>query len=153
MANSHSNGTTPEEITQQILAIAPIVPGQSKSQQAENTPQKQENLQPPQQARQQAPVQLPESPAQKQRTVPQAPQPIEQTSEPLQQAPNTGNYGSLVDFGGDSASPYMQPPQQVNSDSYMPPGLQEPLLPGLPIRRQDSNTKEVDEFVDADEGQ
>lgn len=150
MANSNSNGTTPEEITQQILAIAPIIPGQNEAGQAENTPQKQENFQPPQQPPQQAPVQQTEAPVPKQQTVHRAPQ-IERTSQPLQQVPNAGTYDSLIDFGGDSASPYMQPPQ-VNIDSYMPPGLQEPLLPGQPIQRQDSNTKEVDEFVDADEG-
>lgn len=46
----------------------------------------------------------------------------------------------------------MQPAQQVNSDTYIPPGLQDPLQPGHALHRQDSNTKEVDEFVDAEDG-
>jgi len=151
-ANSNSNGTTPEEITQEILAIAPIVQGQNHSQQAGNPPQKQENFQPSQQPIQPAPAQHTQMPVQKQQTVQQAPQSIERVPQPLQQASNAGNHDSLIDFGGDSAAPYMQPAQQVNNDTYIPPGLQEPLQPGHPIKRQDSNTKEVDEFVDAEDG-
>ena len=151
-ANSNSNGTTPEEITQQILAIAPIVQGQNHSQQAGNLPQKQENFQPSQQPTQQVPAQHPQIPELKQPIVQQAPESIERAPQPLQQVSNAGTYDSLIDFGGDSAAPYMQPAQQVNSDTYIPPGLQDPLQPGHALHRQDSNTKEVDEFVDAEDG-
>ena len=32
------------------------------------------------------------------------------------------------------------------------PGLQQPLEPGEPLKRQDTITKDLDQFVDAEEG-
>lgn len=39
--------------------------------------------------------------------------------------------------------------QVTSQPASAPPGLQEPLVPGQPIKRVDTQTKDLDEFVDA----
>ena len=43
----------------------------------------------------------------------------------------------------------MRQPSPYQAMGGAPPGLQEPLMPGQPIQRVDTVTKDLDEFVDA----
>ena len=118
-----SDGATPEEKTKQILAVAPILKGQTASQ---NT--KAASPQP-------------------------APQPSSQP-QPLQQ-PTSSN--DLIDFGQSDSLPASSVPERNSSlqqqtmqqPTYAPSELQEPLMPGQPLKRVDTLTKDLDEFVDA----
>lgn len=64
----------------------------------------------------------------------------------------------LIDFGQTSGPSQATPQEQRSSDQHLmqshhiPQGLQTPIEPeiGTPIKRQDTLTKEVDEFVDAE---
>ena len=120
-ANHLSDGATPQEKIKQILAIAPIIKGQSMS--------------PPQTA----------SPPQ------QHQQPPQQSHQPPQQP--TG-HSDLIDFGQTDTAPATLIPDRSSSlhqTAQQPalPGLQEPLVPGAPLKRVDTATNELDEFVDA----
>jgi hypothetical protein len=120
------DGKTPEAVTEQILAIAPILPGQKRSGSFEIPPHKQKQPQP-------APP-----------------------------APANGGM-NLIDFDDPPLPPpkevsdlkrgLMDEPEPFHSAGGTPPGLQAPLIPqsGYPIKRQDTNSGEVDEFVDAEE--
>ena len=136
----------PEVQTKQILAIAPILPGQTA-----------QNLHSAGQISQQ----------QYQRQSPQAqapPQPqYQQHLQAHQNAPlNTTSDGTSDLISFDRVSTPQPPaanqqtiPQQQNlMHDYggSVAGLQQPLQPGEPIKRQDTLTKEVEQFVDADEG-
>ena len=119
LADISSNGATPQEKTKQILAIAPILKGQSASQQ----------------------------PAASQS------QHQEQSFQPEQPQRQHTSHSDLIDFGQASV-PASAIPDRGSSlhhtaQAAAPPGLQEPLTPGAPIRRVDTATKELDEFVDA----
>ncbi|MCJ1273023.1 hypothetical protein MMC21_000812 [Puttea exsequens] len=118
--DANIDGKSPQERTQQILAIAPILKGQISS--------------PPYKA---APTQ-------------QTP-----SVQPHQQA-TTNN--DLIDFGQTEPVPLTSIPprdsslhqqQTIQQNADAPPGLQEPLQPGQPLKRVDTLTKDVDEFVDA----
>ena len=115
-----SDGATPEEKTKQILAIAPILRGQQHHQQNKST-QSQQSQQTPQ-----------------------------QPSRPQQQ---TAGHDDLIDFGqSDSAqakSTSMGHSDPMQFQQNAPPGMQAPLQPGHPLKRVDTKTKDVDEFVDA----
>ena len=122
-----SDGATPEEKTKQILAITPILPGQTTSQNQSST--KQSNGRTPQ---------LPKEPY-----------------HPPSQSPKHHDTSDLIDFGQSSAPALQQQQSSIQpqmQSQHMPQGLQEPLQPeiGTPIKRQDTLTKEVDEFVDAE---
>ncbi|KAL9130291.1 MAG: hypothetical protein Q9217_001502, partial [Psora testacea] len=74
----------------------------------------------------------------------QSPQP-EQPEHQQEAAPTT--QGDLLDFGqSDATAPLTQVMLQP---ADMPANLQEPLQPGHPIKRVDTLTKDLDEFVDA----
>ena len=106
----HSNGATPDQKSQQILSIAPILKGQASktSTQSNGSPHQQP---PPQQ--QNAPAAL---------------------------------QGNLIDFD----EPNTAPAQPTKSQpSFVSSGLQEPIQPNKPIKRVDTETEDVDEFVDA----
>ncbi|MCJ1271335.1 hypothetical protein MMC22_011235 [Lobaria immixta] len=114
--NAEIDGATPEIKSQQILAVAPILTGQPRSQQSNPPPSQ---------------------------------------NRPVQ--PNSSAHGDLIDFGQSDVAahapapqaPVRKPPgQQLHSG---PQGLQQPLEPsiGHPIVRHDTETNEVDEFVDA----
>ena len=121
-----SDGATPEEKTKQILAVAPILKGQTASQDTK------------------APS-------------PQKAQPSPQTpSQPKpQQQPTSTN--DLIDFGQSASIPASSVPeinsslqqQTMQQPTNAPSGLQEPLMPGQPLKRVDTLTKDLDEFVDA----
>ena len=123
--DKYSDGKTPEAKAQQILAITPIVKGQTSQQ--NNLPPKQQQMLP------QAQIQA-------------------------RQPPVSASGGDLIDFGSDHVG---QPPEsnpttmQTNTSQQQgtPKGLQQPLQPGQPIKRQDTITSEVDEFVDAKDGE
>ena len=81
--------------------------------------------------------------------------PQQQSQQQQQQAP-APDQGDLIDFGQSDAlasfatsinhapsTPLAQQPGNA------PPGLQEPLQPGQPIKRVDTLTDNLDEFVDA----
>jgi len=58
----------------------------------------------------------------------------------------------LLDFGQSSTpKPRAAPNPQAIQSQDIPSGLQQPLQPemGAPIKRQDTITSDVDEFVDA----
>ena len=61
----------------------------------------------------------------------------------------------LIDFRQGAPVPAQQmAPKQARQSDNAPPGLQEPQNSDLnqPLKRQDTATDEVDEFVDADDG-
>lgn len=121
-----SDGATPEEKTKQILAVAPILKGQTASQDTKaSSPQK---VQP-------------------------NPQTLSQP-KPEQQPTSTND---LIDFGQSASIPASSVPeinsslqqQTMQQPTNAPSGLQEPLMPGQPLKRVDTLTKDLDEFVDA----
>ena len=65
---------------------------------------------------------------------------------PSQQAP-LATQGNLIDF--DDPPTAIPPLQTISQDGHAASGLQEPLQPGKPIKRVDTLTKDIDEFVDA----
>ena len=108
-----SDGPTPDIKAQQILAIAPILPGQKSHAHFETSPS-------------------------------QPPQPV--TAMSL--ASNAT--GDLIDFGQSEAEPGQASndgQHQVSRDQ--PLHLQDPLEPGYPVKRVDTMTHDLDEFVDA----
>ena len=115
-----SDGPTPEAKTKQILAVAPILKAQPASQDSN-------------------------------------PVPPQQPSHSQQQPAGQGQK-DLIDFGQtDSSVPASSVPargsslqqQTTQQPANAPAGLQEPLMPGHPIKRVDTLTKDLDEFVDA----
>lgn len=119
LTNMTSDGATPEEKTKQILAVAPIVKGQSRTPAASGLPSQQ--------------TQQPSQP-------------------PTQQHQQPSGHNDLIDFGQAETVPVSAVPERGSSVKHTtqgPPGLQEPLIPGAPIQRVDTATKELDEFVDA----
>ena len=122
-----SDGPTPEAKVKQILAIAPILPGQSMSQTHSRSHQSNGSI----------------------------PQPSEHTDRAPSHSPQPHPTSDLIDFG-QSSQPAQQQQQSSNQhvleSQHMTQGLQEPLEPEnrIPIKRQDTITKEVDEFVDAE---
>ncbi|MCJ1470095.1 hypothetical protein MMC07_008740 [Pseudocyphellaria aurata] len=110
--NAEINGATPEIVSQQILAVAPILPGQRTSHQSNRPPTQ---------------------------------------NQPTQQ--NYSTEGDLIDFGqseGAAPAPAQQPPVRNPLGQQPRGGPQElPQPMGHPIVRQDTETSEVDEFVDA----
>ncbi|MCJ1453811.1 hypothetical protein MMC28_004160 [Mycoblastus sanguinarius] len=122
--NANIDGATPEIKTQQILALAPILKGQPPSQQPKAPP--------PQQAQPSAPP----------------------STHPQQQS---AVHNDLIDFGQPAATsttsaPTRQAdPQRMMQEqpTFAPTGLQETLRPGQPLKRVDTQTHDLDEFVDA----
>ncbi|MCJ1362405.1 hypothetical protein MMC16_001508 [Acarospora aff. strigata] len=162
------DGPTPEAKIQQILAIAPILQGQSPNQKPQAPSQQHAQAQPQIQHTQPLPppIQLNQANPQLQQT--QSPfgqvqphQAIPQTQQgqvQVLQAPPLAQSAApsdLIDFGQTTqvnATPAPVPMHQQTMASYDPPaGLQEPLTPGMgpPVVRLDTNTKEIDVFVDA----
>ena len=120
LANNASDGATPEEKTKQILALAPILKSQQQNQQTKaSQPQKS-----------QQPSQLPVRPQQQ-----------------------TAGHDDLIDFGQSAPAPGTSAPAgQTDSMHFQldtPQGMQAPLQPGQPIKRVDTRTNDLDEFVDA----
>ncbi|KAL9615367.1 MAG: hypothetical protein Q9167_000195 [Letrouitia subvulpina] len=104
------DGPTPEAKEQQILAIAPILPGQKSQNHFNMTPSE--------------------------------PQPS--------QTANFGRSSDLIDFGQSEAPPVPTSNNAQHEFFARPPqGLQEPLEPGHPVKRVDTLTNDLDEFVDA----
>ena len=138
VADNSSDGPTPEAKTKQILAIAPILHEQHPSQQ----PQPPQHFQQPQQQANAAPP-------------PQAQPPPQQPPQFQQQQP--AGQSNLIEFGQtDSTQATSIPPrnsllqqQTAQQSMNVPPGLQEPMQPGYPLKRVDTLTKDVDEYVDA----
>lgn len=122
-----SDGSTPEAKVKQILAIAPILPGQPKFQTHLRSHQSNGS----------------------------APRPSEHTDGAPSQSSQPHPTSDLIDFG-QSSQPAQQQQQSSNQhvleSQHTTQGLQKPLQPeiGIPIKRQDTITKEVDEFVDAE---
>ena len=119
--NVHSDGGTPQEKIKQILAVAPILKGQSTSQQPVASSS---------QYSQQTPKQMEPSQAQ------------------------NGEHANLIDFGQHDAPPAHPIPErgsslQQTTQGPATPSLQQPLIPGEPLKRVDTATNELDEFVDA----
>ena len=122
-----SDGPTPEAKVKQILAIAPILPGQTVSQTHSRSHQSNGSV----------------------------PRPSEHADEAPSQSSQPHPTSDLIDFG-QSSQPVQQ--QQHSSNQHLlesqhtTQGLQQPLEPDdrIPIKRQDTITKEVDEFVDAE---
>lgn len=150
------NGNTPEQITNQILAIAPIVPGQKLSH---------ESKQPPS-----APANQPERSAPPPTNQPQRNAPPPAPARAPAPAPYHGGGGNdLIDFGGGPTAPapgqhviqqpvggnrgLMDDDHHINHANASKGGLLNALSPdgSYPIRRTDTHTNEVDEFVDAAE--
>ncbi|MCJ1476287.1 hypothetical protein MMC13_004953 [Lambiella insularis] len=134
--NAEINGKTPEEKTQQILAIAPIVKGQKQSASSVSQQQQQANHN----LLQNTPPTQRSSPSQSR---------MQQASAPA----SSGNV-DLIDLGHDMRPnrPFIPANTHITHDDMSQAGLQEPLLPGQPIKRLDTNSGGVEEFVDADDG-
>ncbi|KAL8922726.1 MAG: hypothetical protein Q9208_005039 [Pyrenodesmia sp. 3 TL-2023] len=108
------DGPTPEAMVQQILSVAPILPGQTPQSHASNGPSRshQPNAQPP------------------------------------------AASGDLIDFGQSHNptpnSTSAQLPQLQQQQNHQPLlDLQDPVEPGHPVKRVDTMTSDLDEFVDA----
>lgn len=119
-SNDISDGATSDEKTKQILALAPILRGPLQNQQSETfQPQHSQDT-----------SQLP--------------------SRPQQQ---TAGHDDLIDFGQSNPVPATSAPvgqaDPMQFQPNVPPGMQAPLQPGYPIKRVDTKTKDLDEFVDA----
>ena len=81
-----------------------------------------------------------------------------QAQSQARQPPVSASGGDLIDFGSDHvAQPSESNPTMMQTNTSQihgaPQGLQQPLQPGQPIKRQDTITSEVDEFVDAKDGE
>ncbi|KAG9553351.1 Oxysterol-binding protein, partial [Aureobasidium melanogenum] len=135
------DGKTPDEIVKQVLAIAPILPGQKA--QAKSQPQPQ--AQPRQEAASAAPA--PAAAPQPQQFQQAQPAQKMQTSQQYQPAPSSGS-SNLVDFGHPGGVAPSQPTQQKSSPLNTMSDLKEPLQPV--IHRQDSVEGFDEEFHDAD---
>jgi hypothetical protein len=124
------NNASPEKQKEQVLAIAPILPGKKPSGSSQ---QAQKPAAPPQQSKQ-------PPPPQQDKPLPAAP-------------PQKGGGGDLIDFGQNEAPP-PPPPDSAKPTPAPVQRLQEPLIPtksepGEPIRRMDSMGNE-DTFLDAE---
>ncbi|KAI4720212.1 Oxysterol-binding protein [Aureobasidium sp. EXF-10727] len=150
-----SDGKTPDEIVKQVLAIAPILPGQKAQAQVQAQPKAQAQTQPQVQAQPQAqprqeaaqaapaPAAIPQPQSFQQLQMP----PPTQQSQQSQPAPSSGS-SNLVDFGHAGGVAPSQPAQQHTSPLNTMGDLKEPLQPV--IHRQDS-VEGIDEtFHDAD---
>ncbi|KAG9519512.1 Oxysterol-binding protein, partial [Aureobasidium melanogenum] len=135
------DGKTPDEIVKQVLAIAPILPGQKA--QAKSQPQPQ--AQPRQEAASAAPA--PAAAPQPQQFQQAQPAQQMQTPQQYQPAPSSGS-SNLVDFGHAGGVAPSQPTQQKASPLNTMSDLKEPLQPV--IHRQDSVEGFDEEFHDAD---
>lgn len=134
-SDHHSDGPTPEAKAKQILAIAPILKGQFSSQANQAAAPSHQAPNPPQQH--------PQSLQQQYRP------PLQAQQQPHQQS-------DLIDFGQSDSTPATSIPIRNSSlqQTGQPPmnapsGLQEPMQPDQPLKRVDTLTKDVDEFVDA----
>lgn len=131
-----SDAPTPQGKAEQILSVAPILPGQSLHQPQSQQPNSHDPMN-------NGPPQIPDQ------RQPQAPPQISH-QVPLSQAG-----GDLIDFGdGNQLHATTQPAPMRQPSPYQamggaPSGLQEPLRPGQPLQRVDTATNDVDEFVDA----
>lgn len=118
--NANIDGATPEEKTKQILAIAPILRGQQHNQQSKASQ--------PQQSQENS----------------------QPPSQPQQQAVA---HDDLIDFGQSNPAPSTSAAvgqsKSMQFQPNAPPGMQAPLQPGHPIKRVDTKTNNLDEFVDA----
>ena len=136
------NHASPEKQVEQILAIAPIIPGQEASKdfsQAKSLPSQQNKP-------------LPDPPQEAQHPQQQSQQPQSTQKQPQPSQQHQGN--DLIDFGQNDTPPEAAgsqrpptiPPQQTAESK-----LQEPLMPepGNPVRRMDSMGNE-DTFIDAE---
>jgi len=142
--NAKIDGKTPEEITKQILAIAPIVKGQKVSHEFDIPPppalqdkvsQHSSHPPPPASGGGNDLIDFGDAPA-------AAPIPERNSSLNQPQSHHSGG-GGLMDDNAHAA--------QGGQGSSR--GLMEPLDPegANPIKRTDTNTHEEDEFVDAEE--
>jgi hypothetical protein len=160
-----SDGKTPDEIVKQVLAIAPVLPGQkaqapaqprvSVQSQAPVQPQAQAQPQVQAQPRQEtvaaAPISAPApQPQQFQQPQVQQTQTQHQPQQFQQYNPDSSSGGSsnLVDFGHAGGAAPQQPVQQHTSPLNTIGDLKEPLQPV--IHRQDSVEGFDEEFHDAD---
>ncbi|THX89799.1 Oxysterol-binding protein [Aureobasidium pullulans] len=130
------DGKTPDDIVKQVLAIAPILPGQkAQAPQAEAQPRSEAPV------AASAPAPAAVSPQQVQPPQQQAPAP--QQFQSVSQGPS-----NLVDFGHAGGAAPQQPAQQKASPLNTMSDLKEPLQPV--IHRQDSVEGFDEEFHDAD---
>lgn len=151
--SSDSRGP-PQKIVDQILSIAPILPGQQKKQSQPTTTQPSQpsnaQLQAPAQANKQS-ANLIDLDSRPSSTAPPgnasssiAGNPLHPTSNPKQissgtlagPSPNQAASGNLLDD------------THILNDKMSKMTMQQPLQP-KPIKRTDTETSEVDEFVDA----
>ncbi|KAI9717893.1 MAG: hypothetical protein M1812_004420 [Candelaria pacifica] len=147
--DANINGRTPQAISEQILAITPILKGQPRSKKSEPPSEAQNGMSHPQ-------------------------PPPDTTTHP---ETTTHNGGDLIDFGQvvpangpllhapppsapvAPSQPFQPTFQETPAPhSNMTPGLQQPLQPQMrdmlddKVVRQDTKEGSVDEFVDADDG-
>jgi hypothetical protein len=160
-----SDGKTPDEIVKQVLAIAPVLPGQKAQAPAQPRVQAQPQAQAQSQPQVQAQPHVQEQPRHEIAVPAPAPQPQQfqqpqvqqqQTShqpqqfQPYQPTSAASNPSNLVDFGHAGGVAPQQPVQQQQHTSPLNTigDLKEPLQPI--IHRQDS-VEGIDEtFHDAD---
>lgn len=151
----------PQQIVEQILAIAPILPGQNNKPK-EQVADKKSNAAPPpakpQPQAQHAPDNLidfnsrPSSTAPPEnRPDPLAGNPLHPTSNP-KQIPPIHEATTITAPGGNASrgGNFLDDDRHLN-DKMASMSMQQPLQPssGRPIRRTDTETSELDEFVDA----
>ncbi|KAG9677127.1 Oxysterol-binding protein, partial [Aureobasidium melanogenum] len=135
------DGKTPDEIVKQVLAIAPILPGQKAQAKSQPQPQAQPR-------REAASVGPAPAVAPQPQQIQQA-QPAQKMQPPQQYQPSpSAGSSNLVDFGHAGGVAPSQPTQQKTSPLNTMSDLKEPLQPV--IHRQDSVEGFDEEFHDAD---
>ncbi|CAF9931524.1 hypothetical protein IMSHALPRED_008651 [Imshaugia aleurites] len=118
--NANIDGITSEEKTKQIIAVAPILKGQHHNQQSKAA---------------------------------QVHQSQETSQPPSRSQEQTAGHDDLIDFGQSNPAPLTSAPigqtDPMHFQPDAPQGMQAPLQPGHPIKRVDTKTNDLDEFVDA----
>lgn len=161
----------PQKIVEQVLAIAPILPGQKnvqKQQEQKSAPKQQEQVrtQPPRISNAQPQPRAHEPPANlidldsrpssvapsENASNPIAGNPLHPTSNPKQIAPVHESTTVAAPVGNQQRSGNLMDDDHHLNDKMANMSMQQPLRPSerRPIKRTDTETSDLDEFVDAE---
>jgi hypothetical protein len=128
-----SDGKTPEEITKQVLAITQIVPGQNQDKRF-SIPSRKSTTQVPQADQQ---------PDDTQKSLAQSNAPSQSDAPPQNDAPVAATAAPKEHHASEETRDVVPDLADLNINAKF-----RPTPPG-PVRRQDSQTNDIDEFHDA----